>query len=232
MTPVSTAAQKGALAQCKLLLRGPAPILVNAGAGEKIEINITTTSIAKHTDPLFYTLYSPKGEVMVDEKIESGKSASIFQAAKEAGTYKLSVKGDIGAVYNSVRVDASNRYMVLSTPVHLFCDLPSLYFYVPKGVQKFSVLLRSGGKEQQGGVEVFTPAGAQAASGFTEWSEKARRSALGLEVNVPAGLDDSIWKAVIKPKDNISYQDLWLSFSDEIPPYVSCGPERMLKPAK
>lgn len=220
LEPISTAEWEMSKRQ-NICFRGRHIFFINVEKGNDIKVAITSMQIANYQGPIFYSLLGPAGKEIRKGQVAPKKAETIFRVAQKAGTYQLTVDTGINAGY----IKVANRYSVVETPVHMFVSKPDIYFYVPKGTTKFTVFLRGQGIKEQAGIDIFSSDGPKISSG-----ETSRGARLVLKVDVPEGEAGKIWRARLREASpGRYYEDVYLNFSEEIPPYISTDPERLMK---
>jgi len=226
LEPISTAEweemSKRQKISLKMNFRGKHIFFINVEEGDDIKVEITSKQLAnRYQDPLKYSILDPSGKEIREGRIASKEAETIFQVVQKAGTYQLTVNAGSNAGY----IKAANRYIVVKTPVHTIYSKPDIFFYVPKGTTKFTVFLRGGGMAEQAGIDIFSSDGSKISSGETTGGN----SKLVLEIDVPEGEAGKIWRAKLRKASTGRYEDVVLNFSEEISPYISADPERLMK---
>ncbi|MCK4982358.1 MAG: hypothetical protein KAS17_05515 [Victivallaceae bacterium] len=217
----SLARAESPLIEDKVKLRGKHILYINAEIGENIDVKIISARIGNYKHLLNYTLSEPGGKVIKEKQIKPGGSAAILEPVKKTGAYQLSVNHGANAFY----VKVANRYARIRTPLKIIGSKPNIFFYVPEGITKFTVFLSGGGGNEQAGIDIFSSDDSKVASGDTA----GKQTKLYFNVIVPNGEDGKIWRAQIRKVSGKYYEEMSVSFSEEIPPYVFTNPKRLLK---
>jgi hypothetical protein len=96
-----------------------------------------------------------------------------------------------------------------------------MYFHVPEGVKEFSITARGWGAETVR-LNVFTPDGAQAATGQTSLAKAT------LQINVSAlGHAGKTWSLTTAKADEGVVEDYSIRLSTNLPPLLSLVPEHV-----
>ena len=103
-----------------------------------------------------------------------------------------------------------------------------LYFWVPEGTQQFTIAIRSPAPGESATLRVLDPQGNEMTQVTTVGAPDGIVTA---EVQVPEALQGKAWSISLTAGDVGVLEDAWISFSDNLPPYASPSPTRMLIPA-
>jgi len=203
-------------------LRGPHGLLIWAGEGEDVQVRLSCKQLGSYYEPLAYELYGPGGGILARGAAGVGQTCDVQVAAERAGIYNLLV----GAGSNCALVEARNQYVVLrGSSLHFFGKVPRLFFFVPKGVNKFVIVMQTESPGETGKLQVYNPAGRRVFVGETTAAPVVRAAA---DVGGEAG--GKPWSLEVVPASAGVCDDIFITLPPEIPPYLATAPERLLTP--
>ncbi|MFA6809069.1 MAG: hypothetical protein WCR27_08755, partial [Eubacteriales bacterium] len=171
------------------------------------------------TDELVINLYSPEGSKLLSEKLgERSFICQIDEKVNIAGTYKLTVAAS-KAFYT---VDIDKQFKVVECPSVVYGEYEG-FFYVPTDVKDFEVYFRgTGARSQCGAIDIEYDNKIIASGVLKEGSNEK----LTLRVNAA---ESGIWKFRFKDIQGKSSGSRHLSFSKNIPPYISFNRNSLMR---
>ncbi|MEN6303462.1 MAG: hypothetical protein ABFD96_12095, partial [Armatimonadia bacterium] len=119
----------------------------------------------------------------------------------------------------------NNHAAMIGPKITFISQTAPLYVFVPAGVKSFKVTLQSPAPAETARLTILDPEGKEVASAATTEKEQCP-----LEVTVPAGQDNKPWCLQISKAATGVMEDYTLTLSENIPPYWSQAPDRLLTP--
>ncbi|HIE52307.1 MAG TPA: DUF4091 domain-containing protein, partial [Armatimonadetes bacterium] len=213
-------------------LRGWLRILLYAPqAGAQLRVTLRAVQIGRYENEVQAGVEGlPEAQVTAyPPGVGKPREAELTFTAPHAGPLTLWLNtGQNAAV---VEAHAPHTWWTMTAsrrePLHVIGRAGRLYFYVPPGTERFAVLARGAGTEENVRLQVYTPEGKLA-------GEASARG--GAEVEVPVsvrpGQQGRVWYFTAdRPPDLPGvFEDAYLWLSDDVPPYVSVRPESLLVP--
>lgn len=205
-------------------LRGNFGMIASLGAKEKFRATVTIRKVGKtNIEPARWNLYSAKKQTLSKGDIEPGKTANIEVTVPSGNIYNLV----LSTVRNAGQVALHNDHaVILGRELALIGESGRLWFYVPPKTKTFTVTLASPAPGETAKLVVFDPSGREAASGHTGDAPK-----VDLKIEVSPGQDGKAWSVTPLRAPRGALEDYTISLSDNLPPYWSQAPDRLLMPA-
>lgn len=205
-------------------LRGNFGMIASLGTKEKFRATIAIRKVGKtHIEPAHWNLYSAKRQPLAKGDIEPGKTGELEIAVPSDGICNLV----LSTVGNAGRVTLHNDHaVILGRELALLGESGRLWFYVPSKTKTFTVTLTSPAPGETVKLTVFDPSGNEAAAGCTTETPK-----VDLKIKVPPGQDGKAWSVAPSKAPKGTLEDYSIALSDNLPPYWSQAPDRLLVPA-
>ncbi|MEN6404511.1 MAG: DUF4838 domain-containing protein, partial [Armatimonadia bacterium] len=221
--PLRATSDQVAAADLKpITLRGGHGFVALLGPGENFRANLACTKIGKNEGLCRWSLQAANGDHVAEGTIDAGKDAKLDLPVPAPGIYNLIV--DPGS--NLAPVTLLNNHAAMIGPKITFISQTApLYVFVPAGVKSFKVTLQSPAPAETARLTILDPEGKEVASAATTEKEQCP-----LEVTVPAGQDNKPWCLQISKAATGVMEDYTLTLSENIPPYWSQAPDRLLTP--
>jgi len=205
-------------------LRGQHLILVDVRDDGSLQATLTNPGLGQYMSAAEWTALSPQGHQVGQGKTPAGQSSTIELTGLAPAIYNVV----ISAGHNHWSFSASKHAWAVLTPLHIFVSVGRLYFWVPEGTQKFSITITSPAPRETATLRILDPQGNKMAQVTTVGAPEGKATA---EVQVPEALQSNIWSITLTAGEVGVLEDAWISFGDNLPPYVSPSPTRMLIPA-
>lgn len=200
------------------LFRGSSRHLI-LSTGVPFEITIGHRQVGRSGDPVRWHIRGPGATDLAGEVAVGGSERVLVDPAPE-GIYSVMLE----AGSNAASIESSARYLVhdVTASLHIVYHARPLYFTVPFAVAGFSLSLSTTGPAETVHVAIINPEGEVAA-------EQDVIGTARIEVEVPAGMSDRPWRVELSQAATGTYEDVMgFRFSEEIPPYISDAPGRLL----
>ena len=208
-------------------LRSYAQGFIYLSQGQRTQITISCHPVKKeYQDTLIWALTDCDGKVITDGgTVALNQSKNLEFTAPKDGVY--SIIGDSGK--NLFSMCASDCGQVYSTNpyCHFFKKIAqNLYFFVPRTVKEFTVIMRTGCIGKTVACDVVSPNGETFISveGCFLLDKK-------LKITVPEGVDGNVWGLRMRAAQKGNLEDVFLYFSENIPPFVAENKDMILIPA-
>lgn len=204
-------------------LRGRGVVYLLSPGGGEVGLRISCIRLGRYADAVGWAVVGPDNEELAAGNVGLNKTEET-KVELPAGQVCALV---VSAGSNTFSVNASDCYEAFPTRLRLCGRIaPSLYFYVPPAVESFTVRVSTGAEAETVKCDVVSPMGeivAAIAGGFPTTRE--------MEIKVTPADRGKIWRLVMGKAPTGVFEDVGLSFSKEIPPYVAEAPDRLLIPA-
>ncbi len=190
------------------------------GDGEPFEVTICHAQVGSFEAPVRYQIAGPGGTDIAGEVPVGGQVEVAVDPAPE-GLYAVM----IGAGSNAATVETTARYFVhdASMGLSIVHRARPLHFTVPAGVRDFTLSLTISAPGESARVQVVNPEGDVVAE------HDAIGTGVELEIKVPAGMDGHPWRVELSDAPEGVFEDVErIRFSDEIPPWLSDAPGRLV----
>ena len=206
------------------LLRGRHTIFTNADAGDLLQIELFGHRLGRYRDGAALLVFGPDGKQIGSASAAFGKAATIQVRAEAKGTYAL-VATASGNRF-SVRVKNRAQSYWAEKRLHVCGYAAPLYFFVPRNVEQFDVRIGTGAELETVKARLLDPAGNAVAA-----KEGGFPSGVKLSARVRPEHAGKLWQlALTKAKGPGVFEDVSVSLSENLPPYFSESPERLLLP--
>jgi hypothetical protein len=175
--------------------------------------------VGSSQDPVRYQLAGP-AEMNIEGEIPVGGAKTIAVDPAAEGIYSVLLQGG----KNAASIESTARYFAhdARTGLHIVSRARPLYFTVPAGVRSFSLSLSTAAPNESVHATIIDPEGDVAV-------EQDVLGGTNLEVAVPAGMSGRPWRIELSEAAEGVYEDVMgFRFSDEIPPYVTDAPGRLV----
>ena len=206
-------------------LRGNFGLLAALGSKEKFHATITIRQVgASHVDAARWRLYSANQQRLAQGDIRPGKSKEVAVTMPAAGIANLvlSTVGNAGQV-----VLHNDHAVIMGRELALVGESGPLYFFVPPNTQMFTITLKSSSPGETAMLTVFDPNGRSVASGHTSTTAK-----VDLQIEVSPGDEGKAWSVAPSKAPQGILEDYTIALSENLPPYWSLAPDRLLVPTK
>ncbi len=205
-------------------LRGQHLILVAIGDDGSLQATLTNPGLGQYMSPAEWTVFSPQGDEVGHGETPVKQSSTIELTSLPPGIYNIV----IDAGHNHWSFSASQHAWAVVAPFHPCSRMGRLYFWVPAGTQQFTITIRSPAPIESATLTVLDPQGNEMTQVTTVGAPDGIVTA---EVQVPEALQGNSWSMTLTAGDVGVLEDAWISFGDNLPPYASPSPTRMLIPA-
>ncbi|QDT90019.1 right-handed parallel beta-helix repeat-containing protein [Gimesia algae] len=199
--------------------------LLYAKQGDKVSVQLTYHQLVRYTGvKLPVTVIAPSGKVIPVPAVPFKETATCEFKAPETGVYRINC--DPGA--NFVTVDQSTHRLCLTSegaPIRLMAATGDFYFWVPAGVEKWSVGVFGGGVGERVSARLYDSSGQQV------WSEQnivKPKLYTGLHKQNPAG---EMWRLVLDRPTEGGFEDHYVQLVG-IPAVLALTPGELLVPAE
>lgn len=224
--PLAPVAQKAAPLPegAHFSLRGGYTLVAVLEAGESFRARIATRRVGANTAPVTWVLVGLDDEVLARGEIALGEVGEIDVPVARAGTYPLVVQ----TANSNAKVTPLNDHAALMTPrVGLIYATSPMYFWVPEGVERFSVFFSAQWPGEQVRVRVLDPDGNEAAA-----AETTRAGEIELPITVGAGQGGRAWSVAPEPAAEGVMEDYVVRLDPLLPPSWALAPDRLVVPAQ
>lgn len=189
--------------------------------GGRLQADIELRRLGRYTNPVSWVVLDEAGKTVAagEATLEENGTVDLPEAAP--GTYTL--VADAGS--NALRVTSplTGLALVAREALPLLGSQPPLYFLVPAGTTSFTVRLESDAPGETGRLQVYDPEGQVVAEGDTVATGLAQ-----LDVRVAPNLAGKAWSVKAGPAGKGVCEDLRLTLSAPLPPFLAVAPERVL----
>jgi len=169
-------------------------------------------------------VFAPDGKQIGSGSAAFGKATIVEARAEVKGTYAL-VATASGNRF-SVRVKNHPQSYWAEKRLHICGYAAPLYFFVPRDVKQFDVKIGTGAELETVKACLLDPAGSVVAS-----KEGGFPSGAKLSTRVLPEHAGKVWQlALTKATGPGVFEDVTVSLSDNLPPYFSESPQRLLLP--
>jgi len=200
-------------------LRGENMLVLAVKAGQPAEVTLRNVIIGKTPSLLIWDVRSTSMEKVASGRIESEQEGVVRFTPEKDGICLLGAS----AGRSAYRVVSANVPVGLfaGEGLRLIFGAERLFFQVPEGVGRFAVTaLGSAGETVR--VNVFDPAGKEAATGQTTLRQESA------EIAVPAeGKAGKTWSLAVHKADEGVLEDNKLRLDKKLPPILSFTPEQV-----
>ncbi len=225
LAPAGAEGPKGLKRFAASRLRGQAAVYLLSRVGGLTRIRLSCNRLGNYGTGLSWLLLGPDKKTLAEGTVAVEETREITVTLPPGSMCVL--VGNAGS--NTFQVDAENCYETYPVRpwLHLCSGVaPNLYFHVPEGTEEFSVFLQTDNEAETVQCEVLTPldevAGA-AAGGFPSPHE--------IRITAKPVDRGKTWRLRVRRASTGVFEDINIRFSDEIPPFISETPDRLLLPA-
>lgn len=205
-------------------LRGRHTIFTSADAGDLLQIELSGHRLGQYRDGAALLVFAPDGKQIGSGSAAFGRATIVEARAEVKGTYTL-VATASGNRF-AVRVRNRPQSYWAEKRLHICGYAAPLYFFVPRDVKQLEVKIGTGAELETVKACLLDPAGNVVASkegGFPSGAE--------LSARVPSEHAGKAWQLTLtKAKGPGVFEDVSISLSENLPPYFSESPERLLLP--
>lgn len=195
-------------------------VLVVVGQDGNLDVKLQHEQVAQHTGMLKWLIVSPEGESLFSGYALKNESSTV-RAKLAPGIY--GVVGD--AQLNCWNISAPNHAWAIRTPVHLMSRIPPQYFWVPAGIEQFSVTGNANSTVETATMTIRDPDGKQAAQVTTVDTTDGSATA---QVRAPKRFQGKVWSIVLSKGAIGHLEDVSISLGEKLLPYLSPEPSRMI----
>jgi hypothetical protein len=182
-------------------LRGVNTVYVHVSdPAEPIRAEVRHVAGERRNRPIAWALARGPEQAVAEGRVEPGETAELSLEVPNAGTYALVLHAqEGGGPWYSVRVTSHPHGVSAAGEAYYFRQSPQQYFWVPEGVESFSIRAATGRRKQEMRLQVWRPGGEQALDHVVNSAEDFRQT---LEIAVPEGTSGAVWSlAVSKPEE-------------------------------
>jgi hypothetical protein len=207
-------------------LRYRNPLFILGKAGEAVTVKVTNLQLANYRPGTQWAVLGPDGKVLTEGQMKVRESQDVTFTPDRDGTYVL-VAGS-GQNSHSLVVTTGQRHAFIASDKQKFTvngQFGRMYFCVPAGVARFSILAKAEGQAagRGGKLTVIGPDGQPAAH-----LEGDLGSETEMAVTVPAAGQGQIWCLSAEDLTN----DLTIRLTGGVSPYLSPDPTKVLTPRR
>ncbi|MGD8239245.1 MAG: hypothetical protein PVH68_11870 [Armatimonadota bacterium] len=193
-----------------------------AEAGTPIEASLACKHHGTYEDTLVYRLIDGASEEVLVGEVLPEESATIALQPKRTGLHVLVLSSgwnvatiDLGELPHAIVVKPD-------VPLQTVRRVERLYFYVPKGMRAFDLLVSASVTSEGLRFQVFDPGGKVVIDEDGDFDAERK-----LAVTVPAGADGRAWSlAILEPRTpGMGLDDVMLRLDEKLPPYLAKKPE-------
>jgi len=200
------------------LLRHTNYVAFIAKAGSPVKIHLRCEShSSRYQDILKYSVIGRRSEVALEGQVMLGREKVVGFTPAQDGLHVVVV--DSGWNRAVIDIEGAPWAIVVSERCKLQTvrELGPLYFYVPRGVKKFKVLVSASVTGEAARVKVCRPDGKAVIDKPDDFDKVT-----ALKVTVPQGADGKAWSlAFLKPASlGLGIDDVETYFDAAIPPYL------------
>ena len=201
-------------------------MFTNAEAGEPVQIELACQRLGSYRDAVALLVFGPDGKQVAEGAVGFGKTTVVEVRAPTTGTYTLVANASANKF--SVRVKDRPQAYWAEKRIDVCGYAAPLYFLVPSGVEQFEINVVTGAELETVKARVIDPVGNVVASKEGGFPNGTRLSA-----DVPAEHAGKLWKLTLTRAAGPGvFEDVTVSLSDNLPPYLSESPEGMLLPER
>jgi len=205
-------------------LRGGYTVAAVLQAGESFRAHIETRHVGANRAPIAWVLVGLDDEVLARGEIPVDDAADIEVPVARAGTYPLVVQTN----NNNARVTPLNEHASLITPSVGFIYATSpVYFWVPAGIERFTLSFHAMWPGEQVRVRVLDPDGAEVAV-----EETQRQGEMELPIEVAPGQDGRAWSLAMEGVEDVAFEDYRIRLDPALPASWALTPDRLVVPAQ
>jgi hypothetical protein len=191
--------------------------------GEEVGLRLEARRMGRSPDMPAYILLDVHGEPLAQGELEPGRTIDLTVTARLSGVHVLHVNP--GAHVFSVATTARHWAIAVPTSGLPLCGFAApLHFYVPSGVERFTVRIRGTNELEGVLLTVLDPDGNVVAEQDTD-----RGKGFTLPVNAPEQQRGKVWSVVVAPPRQGVFEDATISW-EGVPPYVTERPGALLVP--
>ncbi|MGI5819579.1 MAG: hypothetical protein ACOX9R_15925 [Armatimonadota bacterium] len=201
-------------------LRSPNLLLVAAEAGREVAIALQFDQVGAGTDRLQWEISDGEGTLLASDRGEEGEDATVRFTPERDGLHYVLVSA------------SRSRYAVLSSNaplglyagarLHTMMGAERLYFHVPEGTERFTVLGEGSSARETIRVNVYAPDGEFVATAQSD--EEDLEAPVTVEPGDAAG---ATWTLEISRADVGILEDNHLTLEAPLPPVVSLSEEHV-----
>jgi hypothetical protein len=200
-------------------LRNDNLMLLAADEGQPIEIVLRNRPVGTYVSMLVWDLRETNLERITSGTIPHNQQGTVQFTPKQNGIYLLGTSAG-SCAYSLVSANVPIGVLTSDNARFIYAA-KRMYFHVPEGVKEFSITARGWGAETVR-LNVFTPDGAQAATGQTSLAKAT------LQINVSAlGHAGKTWSLTTAKADEGVVEDYSIRLSTNLPPLLSLVPEHV-----
>ncbi|OGV73714.1 MAG: hypothetical protein A3K19_32715 [Lentisphaerae bacterium RIFOXYB12_FULL_65_16] len=215
----------GPEAQPRLRYRNPLYLLCKGG--ESVEVNVANCQLNPNCrDGSQYAVFDLEGHRLLEGVMKVRESAVAKWTPDRDGQYVLLADSSLNGYQLQVVTKQPFAFrLTRKMPLTVQGILGRVFFYVPAGVDTFSLFFKATRQAagRGGKLVVYSPDGQVAARLAGDLGTPTE-----LPVTVPAGMQKRVWALTGEDITN----DLTVWFSDNMPGYVGTDPARLLTDAK
>ncbi len=204
-------------------LRGPALVITSANSGQEVVFDLACHQVGRYRDAAAFVALDEQENRLAEGHVSFRETKTFRFTAPHDGLFILQLDG--GANAYSVNIHGRPEVYQADPALSLCGRAAPLYFLVPAGTKEFTFKLKTGAELETVHFSVVTPVqeiAAERAGGFP--------TGLEMKITVPAGQDGKPWRLDLHKAKTGVFEDVSVSFSDQIPPYLAESPDRLLVP--
>ncbi|MEW6356759.1 MAG: DUF4838 domain-containing protein [Planctomycetota bacterium] len=206
----------------QISIRGPHSFLTLLKAGERATMQIACKQVGQYDSPTEWRVFGCTDTLHAKGTVEPQKEGRVDAPAGEDGVYVVSVQTG----RNAALVTLLNDHAVLAgRQIRLVGGTCPLFFYVPEGVNEFTVTLESPAPGETARMRLLDPDGKEVASGQT-----GQEKTFVAKVKPEAGQSGKPWSIRIERADAGTLEDYSLELGEMLPPYWAQAADRLLVP--
>ena len=204
--------------------RGTRQWLFHARKGQTVRIALAHRKVGPYKTGLSYTTFAPDNQIVGQGQIELAQAGVVAFQASDEGFYTF--MGNAGSCSFSVTESNVPISMMVRPKLRMIRKAGPLYFYVPKGIDKFTIGIQGGGGRETAKLTVFSPNATSAAS------VSLTKVGMSAEATVATkGHDAAVWSIVVSKSHEGILEDWTLQLDPKLPPLVALSPHHVFRTA-
>ena len=201
-------------------LRGSSKLYILVRPGEALQLHLQQIAVGKSDDPAGYAILGPDGELVLSGELGPGEAKQIVQPTPP-GIYTLWIE----AGRTAVAPEILNEHFVMEAsqhqPLHIISRVRPLWFYVPEGTGTFALHLKASSRETARLV-VVDPNNATVVDRVITDDQFIALDGTGRS---------GVWQLQLLRAPVGIFEDVEQIYLVGVPPYLSDGKSRVLRPS-
>lgn len=206
-------------------LRKTGTFVLYARQGDRVTFELAHLQVGKYGGrTIKIAAFSPSGKRLPAGEVPYKDRAVLSFEAPETGLYRIPINAGANRFQ---MLAASHPACVHAEPggIRFISALGDFYVYVPPGTREFGVKIRGEGQGEAVGATICDPHGAQV------WTQPAITLPEQFVATAEQARAGGVWKVTFAKPVGITMEDFYIQLQG-IPPFLSCNPDTLLKPAE